>query len=103
MTLANMREKGVPSLSVTCELCRHGALLNVDAFRRFDPGSRLHPAYGLHLLRDRGRIRETESWCADRETWFRGVSFRLTRRENNGHELLLEEVEFRAESAAWRG
>jgi hypothetical protein len=32
MTLANMRENGVHSLSVTCELCHHEALMNVDAF-----------------------------------------------------------------------
>jgi hypothetical protein len=37
MTLANMRENGVRSLSVTCELCHHEALMNealmnVDAF-----------------------------------------------------------------------
>jgi hypothetical protein len=28
---ANMREHGVRSLSVTCELCHHAALMNVDA------------------------------------------------------------------------
>jgi hypothetical protein len=32
MALANMRATGVRSLSVTCELCRHEALMNVDAF-----------------------------------------------------------------------
>jgi hypothetical protein len=32
MTLANMRENGVRSLCVTCELCRHCAPMNVDAF-----------------------------------------------------------------------
>jgi hypothetical protein len=32
MTLGNMRETGVRSLSVTCQLCHHGALMNVDAF-----------------------------------------------------------------------
>jgi len=32
MTLANMRENGVRSLSVTCELCHHAALMNVDVF-----------------------------------------------------------------------
>jgi hypothetical protein len=32
MTLANMRENGVRSLSVTCELCHHGAAMNVDTF-----------------------------------------------------------------------
>jgi hypothetical protein len=32
MTLANMRDNGVRSLSVTCELYHHEALMNVDAF-----------------------------------------------------------------------
>jgi hypothetical protein len=32
MTLANMRANGVRSLSVTCELCHHAALMNVDGF-----------------------------------------------------------------------
>jgi hypothetical protein len=32
MTLANMRENGVRSLSVTCELCHHEAVMNVDVF-----------------------------------------------------------------------
>jgi hypothetical protein len=32
MTLANMRANGVRSLSVTCEVCHHEALMNVDAF-----------------------------------------------------------------------
>jgi hypothetical protein len=32
MTLANMRAQGVRSLSVTCELCHHEAVMNVDAF-----------------------------------------------------------------------
>ena len=32
MTLANMREHGVRSLSVTCELCHHAATMNVDRF-----------------------------------------------------------------------
>jgi hypothetical protein len=105
MTLAGTRENGVRSLSVTCELCHHDALMDVDAFRRCDAGSGLRTAHGLHLRRDRRRIRLAEFWSAGRNTWFWGISFRLTRRENNGHELLLEEtkVEFRAESAAWRG
>ncbi len=30
MTLGNMRELGVRSLAVTCELCHHGAILPVD-------------------------------------------------------------------------
>jgi hypothetical protein len=32
MTLGNMRENDVRSLSVTCELCRHEALMNMDTF-----------------------------------------------------------------------
>ena len=32
MTLANMREQGVRSLSLTCELCHHAATMNVDRF-----------------------------------------------------------------------
>jgi hypothetical protein len=33
MTLANMRAQGGRSLSVTCQLCHHEALMNVvDAF-----------------------------------------------------------------------
>jgi hypothetical protein len=32
MTLANMRHHGVRSLTVTCEVCHHGAVVNVDAF-----------------------------------------------------------------------
>ena len=32
MTLANMRAQGVRSLSVSCELCHHAVLMNVDAF-----------------------------------------------------------------------
>jgi len=52
MSLANMRENGVRSLSVTCELCHHDTLMmDVDAFRRCDAGSYLRPAHGLHLLR----------------------------------------------------
>jgi hypothetical protein len=37
MTLANMRANGVRSLSVTCELCHHEALMNVDAFEASTP------------------------------------------------------------------
>jgi hypothetical protein len=32
MTLVNMRENGVRLLCVTCELCHHDALMNVDTF-----------------------------------------------------------------------
>jgi hypothetical protein len=105
MTLANMRENGMRSLSVICELCHHDTLMmDVDAFQRCDAGSCLRPAHGLHLLRDRRRIRVAEFWSTDRETWFWGISFQLTGRESCGHEVLLGEatVGFRAEYAAWR-
>jgi hypothetical protein len=45
MTLANTRENGVRSLSVTCELCRHEALMNVDAFGDATPVPALAPAW----------------------------------------------------------
>jgi hypothetical protein len=32
MSLGNMRHHGVRSLSITCELCRHAAVVNVDGF-----------------------------------------------------------------------
>jgi hypothetical protein len=32
MTLADMRENGVRSLSVSCEVIHHAAVMNVDAF-----------------------------------------------------------------------
>jgi hypothetical protein len=32
MTLANMRANGVRSLAIRCEVCRHEATLNVDAY-----------------------------------------------------------------------
>jgi hypothetical protein len=32
MTLRNMRENGVRSISITCHLCHHAAVLNVDRF-----------------------------------------------------------------------
>jgi hypothetical protein len=46
MTLANMRENGVRSLSVTCELCHHEALMNVDAF----DDSVAVPAFGPRMV-----------------------------------------------------
>jgi hypothetical protein len=46
MTLANMRANGVRSLSVTCELCRHEALMNVDAFGDATPV----PAFGPRMV-----------------------------------------------------
>jgi hypothetical protein len=32
MDLANMRARGVRSLSITCELCHHAAVMNIDRF-----------------------------------------------------------------------
>jgi hypothetical protein len=46
MTLANMRENGVRSLSVMCELCHHEAVMNVDAFDDAVPV----PAFGPRMV-----------------------------------------------------
>jgi hypothetical protein len=46
MTLANMRENGVRSLSVTCEVCHHEALMNVDTFDHATPV----PAFGPRMV-----------------------------------------------------
>jgi hypothetical protein len=46
MTLANMRQNGVRSLAVTCAICRHAALLNVDAFADSIPV----PAFSPRLI-----------------------------------------------------
>jgi hypothetical protein len=46
MTPANMRENGVRSLSVTCELCHHEAVINVDAFDDTVPV----PAFGPRMV-----------------------------------------------------
>jgi hypothetical protein len=46
MTLGNMRENGVRSLSVTCELCHHEALMNVDTFGDVIP----IPAFGPRMF-----------------------------------------------------
>jgi hypothetical protein len=46
MTLANMRENGVRSLSITCELCRHEAVMNVDTFGDATPV----PAFGPRMV-----------------------------------------------------
>jgi hypothetical protein len=43
MTLADIRENGVCSLSVTCELCHHTALMNVDAFDDATPVPAFRP------------------------------------------------------------
>jgi hypothetical protein len=46
MTLANMRANGVRSLCVTCELCHHEAVMNVDAFGDTVPV----PAFGPRMV-----------------------------------------------------
>ena len=55
MTLGNMRELGVRSLAVTCELCHHEAVLQARLGRHC-ASARLPSARGLHQVRDcRGR------------------------------------------------
>src|SRR5260370_18704449 len=59
MSLGNMRENGVRSLAVTCELPPR----NPDEcgrIRRRDPCPTLRPAHGLHFVRKHRRIRPTE-------------------------------------------
>jgi hypothetical protein len=46
MTLANMRENGVRSLSVTCQLCHREAVMSVDAFDDRIPV----PAFGPRMV-----------------------------------------------------
>jgi hypothetical protein len=46
MTLANMREHGVRSLSVACHLCHHHAVMNIDAFGDAVPV----PAFGPRMV-----------------------------------------------------
>jgi hypothetical protein len=46
VTLANMRAQVVCSLAVTCELCHHDAVVNVDAFDDAVPV----PAFGPQML-----------------------------------------------------
>jgi len=45
-TLANMRQQGVRSLSVTCELCHLAATMNVDGFA----GTVAGPAFGPRMV-----------------------------------------------------
>jgi hypothetical protein len=58
MDLRNMRVQGVRSLSVTCELCHHRAVMNVD---RFGDAVTV-PSFGprMHRLRDHRRRRAAE-------------------------------------------
>jgi hypothetical protein len=46
MTLANMRKNGVRSLKVTCNICHHSALINVDDFAE----SLAVPAFGPRMV-----------------------------------------------------
>jgi hypothetical protein len=46
MTLANMRANGARSLFVTCEVCHHEAVMNVDAFGDAIPV----PAFGARMV-----------------------------------------------------
>ena len=46
MMLAYMRAQGVRSLSVTCELCHHEAVINVDAYAEAVPV----PAFGPRMV-----------------------------------------------------
>jgi hypothetical protein len=46
MTLANMRANGVHALAVSCIVCRHAALLNVDRFDDTVPV----PAFGPRMV-----------------------------------------------------
>jgi hypothetical protein len=58
MTLGNMRENGVRSLSITCGAlhCHHDAIMDVSGFADDSHGAILRPAHGLHgVRRYRGR------------------------------------------------
>lgn len=57
MTLGNMRELGVLSLAVTCELCHHRAVLQADRWGDAVLVRAFRAADGLHALRDRRRRR----------------------------------------------
>jgi hypothetical protein len=46
MTLASMRANGVCSLLVSCELCHHKAVMNVDTFDDATPV----PAFGPRMV-----------------------------------------------------
>jgi hypothetical protein len=52
MTLANMRQQGVRSLWVVCELCHHEAVLNVDGYGDAVPV----PAFGPSMVQDAGEL-----------------------------------------------
>jgi hypothetical protein len=56
MTMRNMRDNGVRSLSVTCSLCHHTAVLNVDRFAETVPV----PSSGPRMVCSRCGIIGTE-------------------------------------------
>jgi hypothetical protein len=43
MTLGNMRANGVRRLAVSCELCRHAAVIDVDAYSERVPVPSFRP------------------------------------------------------------
>jgi hypothetical protein len=55
MTLGNMRELGVRSLAVTCELCHHEVVLPADRCGDEVLVRSFRPAHGLYRLRDHRR------------------------------------------------
>jgi hypothetical protein len=63
MTLANMRAQGVRSLSVTCELCHHETVMNVDAFADTVPV----PAFRSRMVCTRCGIVGADVWPNWRE------------------------------------
>jgi hypothetical protein len=74
MTLANMRANGVRSLCVTCEICHHEAVMNVDAFDNATPV----PAFGPRMVCTScgiiGAYAELEGTIARRELDRRAVA-----------------------------
>jgi hypothetical protein len=50
MTLANMRANGVSSLSATCEICHHEALMNVDDFEDAVPVPAIRPIWSASAV-----------------------------------------------------
>ena len=60
MTLGNMRELGVRSLAVTCELCHHEAVLPADDWPDAMLVRDVPAAHGVHPVRDRRRRRAAE-------------------------------------------
>jgi hypothetical protein len=55
MTLGNMRANGVRSLDVSCWLCHHRAIFNVEGLARPCTGADVRAAQGVHEGRDHPR------------------------------------------------